>query len=168
MSHVNYEETQRFSQLRWLWIISFIIVLTPFILFTLSDTTEDRDLLLILITTVAVSLPVGIILFIGKFELKVNESGLTYRFLPSISKWKLIDKSRIKSIEIREKSGLYEQLACGYRRHIFRKTIFMNITGNKFVIVKLTDGKTLKIGSQNAETLGSALNKSHKHSFNEM
>lgn len=159
MNHVSYEETQHFSQLRWLWIISFIIVLTPFILFTLSDTAEDHDSLLILLTTVAACLPVGIILFIGKFELKVNESGLTYRFLPSTFKWKLIDKSRIESIEIREKRGLYEHFACGYRRYIFRKTIFMNITGNKFVIVKLSDGQKLKIGSQNAETLGNALTK---------
>lgn len=98
----------------------------------------------------------GIVILIGKFEFELNEDGLRYRFLPKFFTWKFIPKDQIESIEVREPIGLMERFACGYKRRLFRKSVFMNIAGTKFVIVSLMDGHRIKMGSMNAEAFGYA------------
>ena len=155
MAHIHYEEVQRFSQLRWVWMVSTVILLTPLVVFLMNEPSpsDDEGVILTLLTTLFAFLPVGLILLFGRLEIKVNNVGFHYRFPPSKFKWKIIDISNISSIESREKKGLVDHVACGYRKSILRNIIFMNIIGQKFVIVRLTNGLKIKIGSQNAESL---------------
>ncbi len=154
MAILQYHEVQRFSQIRWLWIVAGIILFTPVVMFSLTDQDFTQNKFLPIITVLFAAAPVVVILFAGKFELKVTEEGLQYRFFPSVIKWKMINITHVDTIEIRDKRGLFEKVACGYKHSLFKKSVFMNISGTRFVILKMADGKRYKIGSHQAEEFG--------------
>lgn len=156
MARIHYEEVQRFSQVRWMWILAAIMLLTPLVIFTLSQ-THDANYSAMFLTMFAGSFPLALLIAFGKYEVHVNDAGFKYRFLPGVFQWKVIHKERIASVDVRQKKGLYERLACGYRRRVLTKTVFMNITGNKLVIITLSDGLRIKMGSQHTESLGQAI-----------
>jgi hypothetical protein len=152
MSHIHFEEEQRFTEVTRIWVLSLLVVLAPLFIGLMDDNLGEHILLLVL-TTAAAWIPIGIILFISKMQVKIDNDGLHYRFPPRVIKWKTISKQHIASFELRNKKGLYEHLACGYRRSLIRNTIFMNVIGSKYLVLKLNDGKKIKIGSTNAETM---------------
>lgn len=155
MSHIHFEEEQRFTSIPWLWVAIFIPLLIPLFFITGEPTQEDVTMLLL--TILMGWIPIAIILFYSKFQLKVDRDGLRYKFFPAVWRWKLVPKDNIASFEIRSKKTFIEKLTFGYRNNRFTNTIRMNITGDTFVYIKLTMGRTLKIGTNNAEGLKLAL-----------
>jgi hypothetical protein len=157
MSHIHYEEEQRFTEVRWVWIASVLVILSPLVIILLDEHHGQENTGLIILTTLLAWIPVGLVLFWARFNIKIDQTGLHYRFSPTLYKWRTIRADGILAVEVRDKRGFFERIACGYQRSIFRKTVFMNITGEKFVIIRSGDGQTLKIGSKNPEAMKLAL-----------
>jgi hypothetical protein len=155
MKHLPFEEEQRFTQLPWLWVAAGIPVLAALFMISVSDMTQN-EVIKILLSLVFGYLPVFAILYFVKYEIRVNREGLQYKFLPVVWRWETIPAVHIKTIH-HQSGSFIDRLLIGYRHNRFTKTKRMNISGNGFVLLSLTDGKKLKIGSTRSEELYAAL-----------
>jgi len=161
MSHLHYEEEQRFSNVTWIWVALVILLLMIPLLTLFSDSISQKDVTSVLLSTAFAFVPmVGMLLF-AKLQIKIDGVGIHYRFFPTLFRWRTISKSIIESFEVTAKKNLWEKLECGYgyRSNRFKKTISMNVTGVKFARIKLTDGRRFKIGTVNPEGIERALRK---------
>lgn len=159
MSHLHYEEEQRFTGVVWIWIFSFILILVPLLIAASSDNVSDSDKIVIALSTLLGFIPVIAILWFSKLQLKVDDNGVHYRFPPAVWRWKTVSGKVIESFEVSKKQNLREKLEIGFRRSLLFNTTTMNITGKKIARIQLQDGQKLKIGSENPESLERALRK---------
>lgn len=114
-------------------------------------------MIMVLLSTLLASVPVLATLLYSKLQLRIDDVGIHYKFFPGVWKWKTITKSEIESFEFSAMKSVFEKLECGYSRNLFSNSIRMNITGKKFLRMKLKDGRKIKIGSENAEEMERAL-----------
>lgn len=156
MAHFHYHEEQRFANVRWLWAVLVLIILLP-VLLTFNEKIDQESFVMFLLSTLFAAIPVAVILLYSKLQIKINGEGIHYKFFPSVWKWELIPKTQIESVELLTKQSFLERFECGYRRNHFANTVVMNITGKKFIRIKLVGGKKLKIGSENPEDMEHAL-----------
>jgi hypothetical protein len=101
----------------------------------------------------ALVLPMILIFFVLRYELKVDETGVHYRFIPRIIRWHTVAFGRIASYQVRDKETWHEKLHMGYQRNLFTKTTSVNIAGNKYLILTLKDGATIKLGTENPDAI---------------
>lgn len=159
MAHLHYEEEQRFSNIRWIWVILLMVLLLPSILISADESTSQKDIMWILLVSLITALPVTAILFYAKLLIQVDGKELRYKFFPAVLKWRSIPKDAIESYEVTAMKNIVEKLQFGYRRNLLNKITFMNITGKKLARVRLKDGRELKIGTANPESFERALRK---------
>lgn len=161
MAHIHYEEEQRFSNVTWIWVALILLLLSIPLLTLTSDSISQKDMTSVLLSTAFALLPMTGMLLFAKLQIKIDEAGVHYKFIPTVFKWRTIAKTSIESFEVTAKKNLWEKLECGYgyRSNRFRKTISMNVTGSKFARLKLTDGRRFKIGTINPESMERALRK---------
>jgi hypothetical protein len=157
MSHIHFEEEQRLTRVRWIWFAWIAFLLFPLFTLPLGESGSMQDVGQIFLTMGATALPLGVVLFMTRFQVKIDEEGIRYRFMPNSYKWRFIPKTTIESFEVQEKKTWFEKIHCGYYRSHKCNSIQMNITGKKLVHVKLTGGKRIKIGSENPEGIEYAL-----------
>jgi RsiW-degrading membrane proteinase PrsW (M82 family) len=159
MAHLHYEEEQRFSNVTWVWVAFALLLLAALTLPLMSDSVSEKDMTSILLSTLFAFLPMAGLLLFAKFQFRIDEKGLHYRFFPAIFKWRTITKNNIESFEVSAKKNFWEKIECGYgyRHNRFKKTISMNVTGSKFARINLADGRKLKIGTVNPESMERAL-----------
>jgi len=124
-----------------------------------EESLEQKDVATLILGLAFAFLPVVVILFYSKFQLKVDSAGIHYKFFPGIIKWRIIAKEMIDSFEVTAKRSFFEKIECGYSRNRLNRTTMMNISGEKFARIKLKDGRRFKIGSENPESLERALRK---------
>jgi hypothetical protein len=124
---------------------------TPLTVAIAEEGTSQKDVTLILLTTVLASLPVAAFLFYTKLLIRIDGDGICYKFFPVMLKWRSIPKNNIESYEVSAKKNLLEQLEIGYQKNRLNNSISMNITGEKLARIKLKDGRKLKIGTENPE-----------------
>jgi len=153
MAHFHYEEEQRFANVRWLWAVQILIILLPLLLTLNKKDIAQESLIMVLLSTLLACIPVAGMLLYSKLQIKIDGDGIHYKFLPGVWKWKTITKTEIESFEFSPMKSFFEKLECGYRRNLFSNSIRMNITGKKFLRMKLKDGSKIKIGSENPEEM---------------
>lgn len=161
MKALQHIEVQRFSQVRWLWF-ALIALLVAELLILAPQLAHDQPLLLAL-SLVAFLLPMVLILFVLRYELKIDEGGIHYRFIPRVLHWKTLSYDQVASFEVREKKTFYEKFHMGYHHSIFTKTTTINISGNQYLVLTLRDGVLVKLGTSE----GSALEYILKRKFTE-
>jgi hypothetical protein len=159
MNRTVYEEEQRFAGLTWIWIFAFALVFVPLVLAVRDASLTSQEILIILLSIVAGLVPVLVILYFARLQLKIDALGIHYRFFPAVVKWRIIPQNSIESFEVTEKKNIIETIERGYRRNRFNNTIAMNISGKKFVRLKLKNGQKFKIGTENPESFERALKK---------
>lgn len=157
MAHPYYEEEQRFTNVRWLWLVLTLIILLPLLLTFNDRGMNQQEMITILLSTLLASVPVVAILLYSKLQLRIDDVGIHYKFFPGVWKWKTILKTEIESFEFSAMKSLLEKWECGYHRNLFSNSIRMNITGKNFLRMKLKDGRKIKIGSENPEEMERAL-----------
>lgn len=159
MAHIHYEEEQRFSNVTWIWVALILLLLTIPSLTLFSDTISQKDVTSVLLSTAFAFIPMVVTLIFAKLQIKIDGVGVHYKFIPSVFKWRTIAKNSIESFEVTPKKNLWEKLECGYgyRNNRFKRIISMNVTGVKFARIKLTDGRRIKIGTVNPESMERAL-----------
>jgi len=157
MAHFYYEEEQRFTNVRWLWFVLILIILIPLLLTFNDKGMNQEEIITLLLSTLFAAVPVVATLLYSKLQLRIDDVGIHYKFFPGVWKWKTITKTEIESFEFSAMKSIFEKLECGYRRNLFTHSIRMNITGKKFLRMKLKDGSKIKIGSENPEEMEWAL-----------
>jgi hypothetical protein len=160
MRHLIYEEEQRFSRVAWIWVAMLVLLLAPVVMILSGDEIPSRgEMTSMLLSTGIAFIPMVGIIFFARFQFRIDAEGIHYRFFPAVIKWRMIPKSLIESFEVSEKRNLIEKIECGYRRNRLNNSITMNISGSKFARLKLRDGRKMKIGSENPESMERALRK---------
>lgn len=159
MRVVPYKEVQRFSQVRWLWFMLIAVLVVELLIFVPVLDENENNAALLLISLAALLLPLILVLFVFKFEFSIDEEGIHYRFTPNIIRWKTISVSSIESFQVREKESWFEKYNHGFHRNIFKGITTINITGSKYLVISLRGGGTLKLGTENGDSVAYALKK---------
>lgn len=157
MKGFQHIEVQRFSQLRWLWFLMLALLIAE-LLFLTPQLIHEQPMLLIF-SLVAFLLPMILILFVLRYELKIDDAGIHYRFIPRIIRWHTLAFAQVAAYEVRNKETWHEKLQLGYHRNLFTKTTSVNITGSKYLVLTLKNGATIKLGTCNPETVEFTLKK---------
>jgi hypothetical protein len=159
---MSYSETQRFSNLRWLWVLMVGLLLAE-VLVVLPGLMDNPSLLIV---TMAISLiPIVLILVVFRYELTIDHSGIKYRFIPRLIRWRVIPFADVQFYTLQEKRTLYEKIQIGYSKNLFLKNEIINITGNKYLVLELKSGARVKLGTENADTMAQVLKKLMSKSF---
>lgn len=158
MKRILYEEEQRFSHVWWIWVFQLALLFVTFVLILTDKDSEDAVMRLTL-TVLLGFLPVAAILYFSKLRFKIDEEGIHYKFFPAVFKWKIIQANSIQSFEVSDKRNIQEKLGRGYTRNSLENTLTMNISGRKLARIKLNNGRTINIGTENPESMERALKK---------
>lgn len=118
---------------------------------------SQQEIITLWLSTLLASIPVVAILLYSKLQLRIDEVGVHYKFFPGVWKWKTITKTEIESFELSAMKSFFEKLEIGYHRNLLTQSSRMNITGKKFLRLKLKDGRKMKIGSEHPEEMERAL-----------
>lgn len=161
---MNYSETQRFRNLRWLWMIMIGLLLAE-VVFILPELIHNP--IRLVVTLVASLMPFLLILFVFSYEVRIDQAGVKYRFSPRLNRWKVIQFDDVQSYSIKEKSTLYERFHLGYSKSLFLKNEIVNITGNKYMVLVLKNGAVIKLGTEHADTMERILKRFLTKSFQE-
>jgi hypothetical protein len=119
MAHPYYEEEQRFTNVRWLWLVLALIILMPLLLTFNDKGINQQEMIMVLLSTLLASVPVLATLLYSKLQLRIDDVGMHYKFFPGVWKWKTITKSEIESFEFSAMNSIFEKLECGYSRNLF-------------------------------------------------
>jgi len=161
MSKIYFQEKQKFNQWWihlivlipagiWIWqMVQQIFMGVPF------GQNPAPDLVVILIGII----PVGAFLLFRYLTLEtlIDENGVNYRFKPFQKKFKTIRKEDIDTFEVKKYNPLLEYGGWGIRTGSFRKGTAYNVSGNMGALFVMKNGKKFMLGTQNPETMRSAL-----------
>jgi len=92
--------------------------------------------------------------FASELEIVVDKTALTYRFFPTISKWRRIERESIKDFEL--KTWILKNK--GNRINLLGNRTVV-VKGNQGVKVHMHNGKWVLLGTQKPEALIDALHK---------
>jgi hypothetical protein len=155
-----YREVQRFRQF-WLWLliagifggtvwgfVQQIVLGRPF------GQNPAPDIVLMIITFVfGVALPV--LFLVGNLTVEVRGDGLYYRFFPFHWSFRRISPGTLVSYEVRTYRPIRDYGGWGIRYG--RGSKAYNVSGNLGVMLELSDGRRLLIGSQKPDELANAI-----------
>jgi len=163
MNRVYYKEEQKFTQW-WIWLIMALIggvwvwqlVQQIFMGIPFGDNPAP-DFVVILIGLFPAF---GIFLFRTlTLETNIDQTGVFYRFRPFQRKPKVIKKEDIARFEVKKYNPIMDYGGWGIRLGTSRKGNAYNVSGNMGVLFELKNGKKFMLGTQNPESIKSALNK---------
>lgn len=170
MSKILFSEIQKFRQ-TWLYLLigfSNLVVIIPlgygfFIQIIKGEPwgqtpMSDNGLLALILISIGAMMAVNYLVFASRLEVEIKDNTIYYKYFPLVWNWKSLYKDYIDQYEIRSISPLSELGGYGYRRRFFKKKTGFVMSGNKAMVLKLTDGKTLIIGTQRPEELKTAMN----------
>ena len=149
-----FKEIQRFDQwwLRLLLIVILCIAISPLVM--------DYDTLILSrfeLASVILSILVILGLFIGfwyifKLETTIDETGVTYRFVPFHIKSRFRSWAERKSATVRKYNPIREYGGWGYRIS-FTKRKALTTKGNRGIQLVFQDGNELLLGTQHPDKI---------------
>jgi hypothetical protein len=163
MSKLYYKEDQKFRQW-WVWLLMALIsgiwiwqlVQQIFMGIPFGDNPAP-DFVVILIGLFPVF---GILLFqVLTLETIIDDEGVHYRFRPFQRKSKIIKPADIARFEVKKYNPVFDYGGWGVRYSASGKGRAYNVSGNQGVLFELKNGKKFMLGTQNPESIRSALNK---------
>lgn len=159
MRKPDYYESQKFTQW-WLWaIILSSTLLVGGLLFAdfarqLNNLTSgDRTTTPLWFIAFCILIMFGLIwLFIKlTLEIKIDRTGVHYRFFPIIPSWKTISKSEIQHWEVQK------YLVLGYGIRLSWGMTTLNVGGNMALTLHYAGNKKLRLGTQKPDELTQAM-----------
>ena len=160
-----YAEKQRFRQW-WLWLLILTVSLIGPIVFlwaifqqvitgTPIGNNPTSDLVLIILGLIF-GIGIPLFMYITGLDTEVREYGVCIRFHPFHRRWVVFGFESIQKAEAITYSPLKDYGGWGIRYG--RNGKAYNVSGNKGVLLTLTDRKNALIGSKNHEVLCSSIN----------
>ena len=149
---IYFLETQKFKQW-WIWLILLIPFASSIIALYYSppDFSNSETLSNTIGGLIAVSVT-ALLLFSFTLKTEINQTGISYRFLPFHFKMKTIEWSEIQDCYVREYKPIMEYGGWGIR-FSFRNGKAYNTMGNKGLQLIFKNNKKLLIGTQKEEEL---------------
>ena len=160
-------EEQQFRQW-WVWLFLSAVVIgtiAPFGPELVEDFREDKawrelpreDKVGVVVVTSSIALALGVMALFWALKLvtEVREDGVYVRFFPLHLSFKRIDPGDLVTCEAVTYSPLGEFGGWGIRWG--RRSRAYNVSGNRGVRLTFADGKSLVIGSQEAQELAGAI-----------
>ena len=144
-----FKEVQRFDQwwLRILFIVALLIAVNP-LLFDYGQTIKSRsDLTGIAISVLIITAIFATFWFLFKLETRIDEEGVSFRYLPFHRTARLRKWEKIKSITVRKYQPIREYGGWGYRIGL-RKRRALNVKGNMGIQIVYKNGRQLLLGTQ--------------------
>lgn len=162
MTRSYFEEIQHFRENRWLMMVVLLIstgVILPVSFGLHTQLIEGRPwgdkpmsdgglIMLFVFMLINVTLVTGL-LFMMKLEMRIDEEGVHYRFVPLKNKWQLIKKEQISGYLTEKKLRLFVTGGTTHHRNIFTKTRSYRIRGLSHLYLKLHNGEKILLGTQN-------------------
>ncbi len=172
MMRTYFEEVQYFRDNRWLLVLVFAIsagALLPLLNGVYEQLGEGRAwgdkpmsdeglivFFVFILITVALMI---IILLVMKLEVRIDQEGVRYRFVPIKNQWQLIRKDQISEYRLENKVKLFQTGRHGYHRNVFTKTRSFRIRGARHLYLKLHTGEKFLLGTQNLTGMEWAMKK---------
>lgn len=164
-----FRESQRFRQW-WLWLIllpSTLVTLVPMGYGLYSQLVLKKpfgnhptgDTALIITTALVTALMLFLLWLFYILELQtcITEEGIRYRFFPFRWKYKMIKRSEITDLEVIKYNPIGDYGGWGIRYGSKGKAL--NVSGNMGLMIRLTSGKNLLLGTNKPEELREAVKK---------
>lgn len=129
---------------------TFILML---VLFFSSEEKKEIGIALVFVISI-LSLVLTLILNI-KLETRIDYSGIHFRYLPFIRKWRLIPKNSIISTGVISFNPLLDFGGWGMKTN--KTTKLFNITGDQGLLIESNGSKKILLGTLKAEKLKSFL-----------
>lgn len=149
---IYFIETQKFKQW-WIWLILVI----PFIgivisLYTTPPNFSNKDELTSTIIGMGVFAATVLLIFSFTLKTEINQTGISYRFIPFHFKTTTIEWSELQDFYVREYKPIMEYGGWGIR-YSFKNGKAYNTMGNKGLQLIFKNNKQLLIGTQKEEEL---------------
>ncbi|MCU0369806.1 MAG: hypothetical protein MUC31_00165 [Bacteroidales bacterium] len=163
MSNVYFKEEQKFRQ-PWIWMIVVLLsglwiwqlVQQIFMGIPFGDNPAP-DLFIILMGLFPLA---AFLLFrFLTLETLIDHEGVHYRFKPFQRKFRNIIPGEISRFEVKKYSPIKDYGGWGVRYGSAKNGRAYNVSGNKGVLFELKNGKRFMLGTQNPESIRSAMDK---------
>tara|TARA_B100001146_G_C16166813_1_gene428252 strand:+ start:920 stop:1441 length:522 start_codon:yes stop_codon:yes gene_type:complete len=153
----TYCETQRFRQL-WVWTFVTVPIVVTMIGLGWSIFNTPSNITIILITLISSIFFSSIIylIYIASLDTKTTADGVYIKFRPFHRKWIQFPFESIQGSESCKYNPIRDYGGYGIRYGSKGKAY--NVSGNKGVLIKFSEGKPLLIGSQKHLELSSVIN----------
>ena len=166
MKKVYFEEIQRMRDNSWMWAVTLGVALAAIIPLgsgvywqvfrgePWGDEPMGNNALVLLFLFILFTclLTVWIILSV-KLEVKIDEVGFHYRFVPYKFRWQQIRGEDVESYSIEKELTFVQRGAWGYHRNRLKRLRTMRLKGPKHIRIKLKNGESYVIGTENLEAL---------------
>jgi|GEM_PF-1456826 hypothetical protein len=171
MSRIQYTEQQSFRQVLWIWLIIIPIAFLSSlgILFGFyqqlilgepwgNEPMSDGGMITVMLVVSIVQ--VLVIWFVSSISVSIEITGeeFRYKFFARFTDWNVLTPPQITGYSL-EKYSFWKARGLGYRKDIFRKTVSMIIKPDHILSVKINDGRTIMISTENKEELERAMQK---------
>ena len=172
MQRVYFEEVQAFRENRW--VVALVIAVLLAALLPLAyglhqqlvmgipwgDKPMSDNGLIAMFLVVIVSVGIGAFMILSsRLEVKVDGDNLRYRYFPITPQWQLITRALIDSYSLEKGFRMFRSSGFGHHRSFLLRTRSYRIRGARYLSLKLKNGQTILLGTQNPEGLEWAMKK---------
>lgn len=152
MSYQTFHETQSYKGSWVMYLILLTEVPTFILMLVLFFTSENKQEIGIALTIVVsvMGLTIALILNIS-LEVKINHSGVHYRYFPFIRKWRHIPIEKIKDLKIITFNPIFDFGGWGIKRN--KTTKLYNILGDQGLLIDTGEQKKTLLGTAKSKEL---------------
>jgi len=171
MERILFKEEQRYGQW-WLWLIllaSAAIAVVPlwyglYVQVTTGEPWGDKpasnDELAFSASLVTLLMAGLVLLFLNmRLQVEVRDTGVHFRFLPVIRRWRIISKAEIERYEIGKYKPIAQYGGWGIRYGFRKYGRAYNVYGNVGMKLFLKNKKIILLGTQRSQALAYAMEK---------
>jgi hypothetical protein len=150
MHQLQFSEVQRFRQ-AWLWLV--VLFALGFVAWDIIEmllhniSSHDRGEIVLNALFYVIPLFIGVIFWIIRFDIRIDESGIYYRFYPIHARQRKIEWQEISKVYVRTYKPMMEYGGWGWRYSLRNGRAF-NISGNQGLQIIFKDGKKLLLGTK--------------------
>jgi hypothetical protein len=172
MSRPYWEETQALKESQWIWVLMIVSSTAAIIPLAYGvywqvgkgqqwgdEPMSDNALIGLTIFIVICMAVMFVCMAASKLELRIDEEGIHYRFVPYRFKWSLITPHEIESYELRDVRSFLGICQVGYHRNVLNNSRSMNVFGKKHLALHLRNSRKILIGTTNPEGAALAMRK---------
>lgn len=171
MRDVYFSETQWFRRTAWMYFILlvwiFSVLITVYGLYSQlvigipfgNNPADDFELMFFSFFGILIPTLLLILFMIARLDTMVADTGLYFRFIPFINKYRKIDAIQILTYEPIEYKPILQYAGWGIRYNMKTKTICYNVRGKLGLLLELKNGKRILFGSQQPYKFKSGIDK---------
>lgn len=127
-----------------------------------NEPMNDTEIIILFVAVLlSICVPVFLLLAI-KYEIRIDTSGIHWRFVPNKNSWQHIPPEEIENVAFVPKTFL-KSPSHGYHNNLLKRRRSMIITGKTFMQVRRSNGETYLFGTAQADAMKRAMKKMNGH-----